>query len=209
MNLAYFTHLAAASGGLLYVILLVLLVTLTVIVERTWSLARIVGAGERLAETVANAPGLDRNALTALKDRHRGYPHTALLSVPLAYPDVRDPDQLAQLLEEAFMLQAPQIDKYLWILDTSVTLAPLLGLLGTIVGLFEAFQVLGNPNTAPVQVTSGIAEALVATAAGLLVAIIGLVFFNALNKRVRVVVHQMETLKVMLVNRFSGREEAD
>lgn len=208
MSIAYFTHLAAASGGLLYVILLVLLVALAVIVERTWALARIVRVGERLTETVANTRGLDRDALTELKERHRGCPHTALLSVPLTYPEVRDPDRLGQLLEETFMRQAPQIDKYLWILDTSVTLAPLLGLLGTIVGLFEAFKVLDNPNTAPAQVTGGIAEALVATAAGLLVAIIGLVFFNALNKRVRVVVNQMETLKVMLVNRFATAPEA-
>ena len=84
-----------------------------------------------------------------------------------------------------------------------MTLDPLLGLLGTIVGIFEAFQVLGAANTAPTKVTGGVAIALIATAVGLTVAIIGLVFFNGLNNRVRLVLHQMEAIKVMLVNRLT------
>jgi biopolymer transport protein ExbB len=102
------------------------------------------------------------------------------------------------------MREAPRIDRFLWVLDTIVTLAPLLGLFGTIVGMFHAFEVLSNPGNAPTQVTGGVAEALVATASGLLVAMIGLLFFNGLHNRVRIVVHQLETVKVSLVNRMSG-----
>jgi biopolymer transport protein ExbB len=89
-------------------------------------------------------------------------------------------------------------------LDTIVTLAPLLGLLGTIIGMFNAFQVLGNAGSAPTQITGGVAEALVATASGLFIAIIGLVCFNGLHNRVRLIIHQMETIKVMLVNRLDA-----
>jgi biopolymer transport protein ExbB len=102
------------------------------------------------------------------------------------------------------MREAPRIDRWLWVLDTIVTLAPLLGLFGTILGMFNAFQVLSNPGNAPAQVTGGVAEALIATASGLFVAMIGLVFFNGLHSRVRSVVHQLETLKAALVNRMSG-----
>lgn len=102
------------------------------------------------------------------------------------------------------MREAPRIDRFLWVLDTIVTLAPLLGLFGTIVGMFNAFQVLSNPGNAPTQVTGGVAEALVATASGLFVAMIGLVFFNGLHNRVRGVVHQLETVKAALVNRLAG-----
>jgi biopolymer transport protein ExbB len=82
-----------------------------------------------------------------------------------------------------------------------ITLAPLLGLFGTIIGMFNAFHVLSDVQNAASQVTGGIAEALIATASGLLIAIIGLVFFNALHTRVRVVLHQLETIKIMLINR--------
>ena len=106
------------------------------------------------------------------------------------------------------MREAPRIDRLLWVLDTIVTLAPLLGLFGTIVGMFNAFQVLSDPGNAPTQVTGGVAEALIATASGLFVAMIGLVFFNGLHNRVRAVVHQLETLKAALVNRLaSGSHE--
>ncbi|WP_293029556.1 MotA/TolQ/ExbB proton channel family protein [Pandoraea sp.] len=69
--------------------------------------------------------------------------------------------------------------------------------------MFNAFQVLSNPGNAPTQVTGGVAQALIATASGLFVAMIGLVFFNGLHNRVRVVVHQLETLKAALVNRIA------
>jgi len=94
------------------------------------------------------------------------------------------------------------------VLDTAVTLSPLLGLFGTIVGMFDAFQVLSGPGNAPTQVTGGVAEALIATASGLFVAMVGLVFFNGLQNRVRVVVHQLDTLKSALVNRLT-RKVAD
>ena len=70
--------------------------------------------------------------------------------------------------------------------------------------MFNAFQVLSNPGNAPTQVTGGVAEALIATASGLFVAMIGLVFFNGLHNRVRLVIHQLETLKAALVNQLTG-----
>jgi biopolymer transport protein ExbB len=87
-------------------------------------------------------------------------------------------------------------------LDTIVTLAPLLGLLGTIIGMFNTFSALSNPEAATQAVTGGVGEALLATAAGLFIAVLGLVAFNALNQRVRLVMHQLERIKLMLSNRM-------
>ena len=203
MSFQELIHIAAVSGGILYVITFLLLVGLTIIVDRTWYLAKIVRQGELIAGTVLEMEDVDRDALMDLAVRTAKYPQGAVLEVALKYPDVKDPVRLADLIEETIMLQAPRIDRSLWMLDTIVTLGPLLGLLGTIVGIFEAFKVLGAADTAPTKVTGGVAEALIATAAGLYVAILGLVFFNGLNNRVRLIMHQMEAIKVMLVNRLT------
>lgn len=203
MSLQELLHIAAVSGGILYVIVFILLVGLTIIIDRTWYLAKIIRQGELIAGTVLEMEEVDRDALMDLAVRTAKYPQGAVLEVALKYPDVKDPVRLADLIEETILLQAPRIDRSLWLLDTIVTLGPLLGLLGTIVGIFEAFKVLGAADTAPTKVTGGVAEALIATAAGLFVAILGLVFFNGLNNRVRLIMHQMEAIKVMLVNRLT------
>ena len=102
------------------------------------------------------------------------------------------------------MREVPMLDRSLWMLDTVITLAPLLGLFGTIIGMFGAFSVLGDIQNSASQVTGGIAEALIATAFGLFIAMLGLVFFNGLNTKVRIIVHQLEVIKLMLLNRRFG-----
>jgi len=73
------------------------------------------------------------------------------------------------------------IKRGLGIIDTAITLAPLLGLLGTVIGLINAFSSIGADQiTAPVAITGGISEALLATAYGLAIAIVCLIPFNML-----------------------------
>ena len=203
MNIQELIHIANASDGIVYILLITLLIALFVIVDRFWYFAKVVKQGELIAHTILESEELDRDALMDLAVRTARFPQGAVLEVALKYPDIKDPVRLADLIEETILLQAPRVDRGMWMLDTIVTLDPLLGLLGTIVGIFEAFQVLGAANTAPTKVTGGVAIALIATAVGLSVAIIGLVFFNGLNNRVRLVLHQMEAIKVMLVNRLT------
>lgn len=205
MDLAYLLQLANQSGGILYLMVVLLTLALTVIVERTWVLRSVTHHGEALAKALTPLATQDRNGLAWIRETQARHLHGALLEAALAMSAEAEPD-LASRLDEVILRHVPLLDRRLWVLDTTVTLAPLLGLLGTIIGMFHAFQVLAEPGAAPNAVTGGVAEALVATAAGLLIAVIGLVFFNGLNERVRLAVHQLDTLKVMLVNRF-GRPE--
>ncbi len=79
------------------------------------------------------------------------------------------------------------------ILDTIITLAPLLGLFGTVTGMIGAFGLLGSAGLdAPTAITGGIAEALIATAFGLLIAMVSLIPFNYLNARVEEARHNIE-----------------
>lgn len=197
-------HYASDSGGVLYVITAMLFVALTVILERAWFLQRLGASGRAAIDQLDRLDRVDAGALATLAKRHRNLPAAHLFSLAARMSGERSREKITAQLEEAIMREVPRIDRFLWVLDTIVTLAPLLGLFGTIVGMFHAFQVLGNAGNAPTQVTGGVAEALVATASGIFVAMIGLVFYNGLHNRVRLAAHQLETLKISLVNRMTG-----
>jgi biopolymer transport protein ExbB len=204
MPMATLLRIAHHSGGVLYLIAVLLFVSLTVVIERAWFLQRAARDTHAALAELDQHKALNASALAAWAQRHDGLPTASVIATAGRLAGRADRDTLAASLEEAVMREAPRIDRFLWVLDTAVTLAPLLGLFGTIVGMFDAFQVLSNPGNAPTQVTGGVAEALIATASGLFVAMIGLVFFNGLHNRVRLVVHQLDTLKTALVNRLTS-----
>jgi biopolymer transport protein ExbB len=79
-----------------------------------------------------------------------------------------------------------------FVLDTGMTIAPLLGLLGTVTGMMASFAAIGADMGAPSAITGGIAEALIATAFGLVIAMTGLVPFNYLNNMVEDAEHELE-----------------
>jgi biopolymer transport protein ExbB len=98
----------------------------------------------------------------------------------------------------------------MWVLETVVTAAPLMGLLGTITGMMQAFKVIGGAGlVAPTQVTSGVAQALIATALGLLIALFALFGYNFFSRVQSHAMDQMERLGSRLVDHIRLDHESD
>jgi biopolymer transport protein ExbB len=101
------------------------------------------------------------------------------------------------LLEAAYISANTRLRRHLWLLDTIVTAAPLLGLLGTILGIIDTFSALAKAGISdPSGVSAGIGTALFATALGIGVALYGLLFFNYFQEQVERV---GDVIKVLLL----------
>lgn len=102
--------------------------------------------------------------------------------------------------DEAQVIET-SLARRLWVLETIVTAAPLLGLMGTIIGMMHAFQLIGsNGIVNPSGVTGGVAQALIATAVGLLVALIALFGFNYFSRLQSQTMDEMERLGTRLID---------
>jgi biopolymer transport protein ExbB len=196
-------RLVILTGGLLAIMPFLLILTLAVSIERLWFLKRILRQGKdihsRLREVpYQNIPGLQLVAEQSV-DTLQGH----LIATAIASRG-ESAEEMESHLEEEVLDAMPKINRWLWILDTSVTIAPLLGLFGTIIGMIQAFNVL-SANGGPSKVTGGIADALISTGAGLLIAIIAVYFVNYFNSLSRQIVHQLELIKLILINRIHGK----
>ena len=104
----------------------------------------------------------------------------------------REYDMGRAMEAEANML-LQRMNRYMAVLDTMITIAPLLGIFGTVLGIISSFELLGTSGIAdPKLVTAGIAQALITTATGLGIAIIAVIPYNFFNSRINHAIHVME-----------------
>lgn len=96
-------------------------------------------------------------------------------------------------LQVAAGVELQRAGRFLTVMDTLVTLAPLLGLLGTVTGIFNSFTGLGDAEIAVQRVSGGIGEALIATACGLGIAIFALIPFNLFTAKLARLQFELET----------------
>lgn len=162
-------------------ILFASIVALTVVIERLWFIVsesfrrqpQIVG------EILARVEKGDVDGAVSIGQTSRDFV-ARILTYGLAHRD----KSVSEALLRASNWELKRYNRGLTILDTIITLAPLLGLLGTVTGMIHSFGLLGASELgAPAAITGGIAEALIATAFGLGVAITALIPFNYLNSR--------------------------
>ena len=198
------------GGVTIYPLLGLAVVAVVVILEKAYLFAararppaRLVGLAE--ADTTA-WDALDRE-IAGLDRRNCWVRFVALIAEHRKRP--------VWWVESRAAAEASQIERslarWLWVLETIVTAAPLLGLLGTIIGMIRAFRLFGAEGLVdPRGVTGGVAEALVATAVGLFIAIAALLAFNYFSQRLAQVMDDLEQLGTGLVDalRLEEREAA-
>lgn len=194
------------GGPVMWPLLVTSLVALTVVFERLYFTVR--EALRRDPEAVALLfhhvqKGRSEEAV-AVGKRSRDYV-ARVLTYALEHSEVSFSNALLQSANQ----ELQRFNRGISILDTIVTLAPLLGLFGTVTGMIHAFGLLGASELgAPTAITGGIAEALVATAFGLLIAMVSLLPFNFLNTQLERARAEIETAaaKLELLLLRSGSE---
>jgi biopolymer transport protein ExbB len=196
------------GGPVMWPILLVSIIALTVVIERIfWWGGRWFRRDPKRIEKVFTA--IENGDTTEASRLSRGSrdPVLRMMWNGLNHQHA----SLQGALQVAAGIEIKRAGRFLVVMDTLVTLAPLLGLLGTVTGLIRSFSFLGNEELAVQAVTGGIAEALIATACGLGIAIFSLVPFNFFTSRVSNLEFELQTaatnLEVMLQAQTAERRE--
>jgi biopolymer transport protein ExbB len=181
-------HLIASGGFTMIPLLVCSLVAWAVIFERLWQYARI-GQGLRSfhLEAINALLREDEAQVRRLCERNSNVPTASLLLVALDRLRATDPRVRArwlEALERQRQLTNLQLRQYLWLLGTIGSAAPFIGLFGTVVGILVAFQDMARTGSGGFTVVAaGISEALIATASGIVVAVISVMAFNAFQTR--------------------------
>ncbi len=116
--------------------------------------------------------------------------------------------ELREIVQEAGQLEVPKLERFLGVLATIAFLTPLLGLLGTVAGMIDAFgTIASNGGYATVtELSAGVYKSLLSTAGGLVVATPTFVAYSYLSSRVNTIMHEMERAGIEIVHILTDRE---
>jgi len=198
-----------AGGWVMWPILVCSVVAMAITIERLWTLQRRRVAPSGLVLQVwqwTREGKLDAKRIQALRE---GSPLGRLLATGILNRH-HDRSIMQESIEDVGRLVAHQLERYLNTLGTVASISPLLGLLGTVFGIIRAFAAMTSKGMGdPAMMAGGISEALVTTAAGLIVAIPAMVFYRYLRGRVDELVLIMEHEAMKLVEVMQGARERD
>ena len=195
------------GGTMVYPLMMLAVLALVVILDKAfvyYRYVRLPGPMLELVETYDFSWSDLKQQLTELDQRNYFQRFFRVVmdnrGKPVWWVESRAGDE-AQLIEKS-------LSRGLWVLETIVTAAPLLGLLGTITGMMHAFNLIGNNGLVdPTGVTGGVAQALIATALGLFIAVIALFAHNFFSRRQAQMLDEMERLGTRLVGNIRMAED--
>ncbi len=180
----------------MYPLLLCSIIALTVIIERAIFWVRERGSrNQGLVDAILeNAERAEYNEAARIGSGSNDYV-VRILVCGIVHRNF----SLNSALEMAAAVEIKRMKRFMNMLDTMVTVSPLLGIFGTVTGIIRSFEAIGASGAQnPMAVTGGIAEALITTAAGLTIAIPSLFFFNYFNSRIEDALHEIETYSTSL-----------
>jgi len=199
-------ELVKAGGYVMWPIILCSIAAAAIIVERLWTLQENRVIPKELTKKVLQwieTRDLNEKMIAALEQNS---PLGKVIAVGLANRN-RTRDILVERVTDTGRHVVHELERFLGMLGTIASISPLLGLLGTVTGIIRAFNDLTLKGSGDPRILSGgIAEALITTAAGLLVAIPALVGYRYLRGRVEGLVVQMEKEAMQLVERLEEQK---
>ena len=196
-----------AAGWPIWPLILASVVAVAIIIERAYSLrAREVAPPGLLLETVKHFQerGVTQDLLTRLAD---GPPLARIFATALKNAHYSR-EVMKESIEESGRAVTQELDRFLTSLGTIASMAPLLGLLGTVVGMIEIFGAQTATGTNPGQLAHGISIALYNTAFGLIVAIPAMIFYRYFRAKVDALLVDMEMQAIKLVEIIHGERQA-
>jgi biopolymer transport protein ExbB len=183
MNRDWLT-LVETGGVVMYPLLLCSVVSIAVIIERLWTITRAARAAGRLHHSVSEAAHEDGITDALALSRRDTSPLGSVYKAVLSRSDADDVMR-TRIAQRRHAEIARQLRRYVWLLGTVGSLAPFIGLFGTVVGIIRAFESMAATGSGGFAVVAaGISEALIATAGGLLVGVMSIFAYNALMVRI-------------------------
>jgi biopolymer transport protein ExbB len=178
------------GGIVMYPILAVLVVAIAIILERAvwWAIHAVRKDPNKLDKMYA---ALEQGNLAAAANLGRKSGDPLIRTVWHGINHVHS--SIEGALQVASGVEIQRAGRFMWILDSVITLAPLLGLLGTVTGIMLAFNAVNEGGLSPAAVSGGIGEALIATMCGLGIAITTLIFFNFYNAKLAKLQFELES----------------
>ena len=197
-------ELIVAGGWVMAPIILCSVLALTLVVERLWTLQEKRIKPVRLVEQIIDLYNRKRINDEAIEKLYNNSPLGRILAVGLRNRN-GSREIMKESIEEEGRQVALDLERYLNTLGTIASITPLLGLLGTVIGMIKVFAVITSLGVGdPKILADGISEALITTAAGLSVAIPSVMFYRYLRGRVDELLLKMEAQAVYLVEVIHG-----
>lgn len=198
-------ELVKAGGWPMLPLLLLGVLALAIVLERFWSLRRSEVLPPGLGQDVRNWAARGKLDPAHLQTLRTNSPLGALLAAALDARN-RPRDQIRERIEDTGRHLVHRMERFLNALGTIASAGPLLGLLGTVVGMIQMFLGILDHGIGDVnQLAGGIGKALVCTAAGMIVAIPALVFHRYFKGRINGYVIEMEQEASALLDALDGR----
>ena len=197
------SYIILSGGIIIWPIILLSIISLAIVLEKTWNLARDIIIPKNLTENLISLVSEDSLSEKKIKKMSNDSVLGSIFA-KLIREKNKDKTSLRLKAEEVGRFEVNRLEQYLSLLGTIATVSPILGLLGTVMGMINIFSNLLESNLGSVSpLAGGIAEALVTTAAGLIVAIPTLIFYRHFSRTIENYSLELEEESNKLIDHLS------